>query len=50
MCRLALDGKEEDIPLGAGPALFVRCDTSNIMVVGICTLISNFVGTLVGQR
>ena len=32
-----------------GPALFVRCDTSNIMVVRMGMMISNSVGMLVGQ-
>ena len=33
-----------------GPALFVRYDTSNIMVVRMGTMISNPVRTPVGQR
>ena len=50
MCRVALDGKEGDIPLETRPALFVPCDTSNIMVDRMGTMISNSVRTPVGQR
>ena len=33
-----------------GPALFVCCDTSNMMVVWMGTMISNSAGALVGQH
>ena len=45
-----LMGKRETSLWKPGPALFVSCDTSNIMVVQMGTMISNSVGTLVGQR
>ena len=44
-----LMGKRETSLRKPGPALFVCCDTSNIMVVRMGTMISNSVGMLVGQ-
>ena len=44
-----LMGKRETSLWKLGPTFFLRCDTSNIMVVRMCTMISNSVGTLLGQ-